>query len=447
MVGKITLPVVGIVVFLSGLLLADPPADSSGPGKLELDGAMHRLEKFEQRVARSGGQTLRLSYTDKEAIRRIKELHEKYPDHPQVQEMVKRLRKVYMESTGDAQDLPPNVLAYRENEQKLKTLFFKEAERQYEVLLKGLRKDGTLLEAAFPSPDPSKVDLDEVVGKYVILEDFSYPSHQFRDEQREFCYVGSPRKGFYYVRLGQREWLGVYEALKRYRRFINRDMPEDMAWTLVGKITALELIVPQPGEEKTMTAYWGWAVEPVAIWVPQRTLALFDPEAELAGRFAGEERMEEVKSELYTVTSVPDDVDPKRLTEIFVTAIKEKNFPLYLECIDPARHKTPTGRSRCLYHWDLHQERFASWYCHIVVGEPIITVVQGFDSKAANVDWLLTDEDKARLTEHSDPLVEQAELKTRAFNEKGKQYGSPKPRFFRRTEKKRWYIINYPQPF
>ena len=34
-----------------------------------------------------------------------------------------------------------------------------------------------------------------------------------------------------------------------------------------------------------------------------------------------------------------------------------------------------------------------------------------------------------------------------AYDERGRQYGSPKPRYLRRVEKGRWYITNYAQPF
>jgi len=158
--------------------------------------------------------------------------------------------------------------------------------------------------------------------------------------------------------------------------------------------------------------------------------------------------MEQLKGSMYSVKSIPDDVTPERLTEIFITAIKEKNYELYLACIDPARTKTPTGRSRCMYHWEWHQHRFATFYCRVDVGKTDIRVIQGFDDSSDSLKArFLTPEEREKLKQHSEPLVEEAELKTTAFDERGKQYGSPKPRFFRRTEKKRWYIINYDQPF
>ena len=45
------------------------------------------------------------------------------------------------------------------------------------------------------------------------------------------------------------------------------------------------------------------------------------------------------------------------------------------------------------------------------------------------------------------PLLEQALLWTKAWDERGRQYGSPKPRYLRRYEKQRWYIADYAQQF
>ena len=181
--------------------------------------------------------------------------------------------------------------------------------------------------------------------------------------------------------------------------------------------------------------------------MPERTFAIADASLELGGKFAGEDKMEEVKGPLYTVKSIPDDVTPERLTEIFATAIKEKNVKLYMDCIDPRRRATPKGRSRCMYHWDWHQKRFNEWYCLIKVGKAEVSVIQGYDEKSDLESRFLTEKDKAEIKKTSQPLVEHAELKTKAYDERGRQYGSPKPRFFRREEKKRWYITNYPQPF
>lgn len=58
--------------------------------------------------------------------------------------------------------------------------------------------------------------------------------------------------------------------------------------------------------------------------------------------------MEQIKGPLYSVRSIPADVTPERLVEIFATAIQEKNLKLYLDCIDPKRLEgRGHGASRC----------------------------------------------------------------------------------------------------
>jgi len=441
----------GVLVAASLMVLAGSAvvaATKDGPSKLELDGAEHRMDNFEKKVQRMRGQPFKLSTLETETLKRILALKDKYPDHPKVQELLDRAQKAVMASKGETSDLPQDALAYRENQKKLTKLFFDLAEKEWAAYQQKLKDSGKLLRRAFPPPDYKEAPPEEVVGKYVILEKFTYPSNQFMDVGREFCFVGTPSRGYYYVVLSGRAWLGPYEAVKRYRRFINSDVPEGMTWTLVGKITGSDLLVPQAGEQKTLAAYWGWTVVPEAIYVPERTFAVALPDDEVGGAFAGEPKMEEIKSAMYTVKEVPKDVTPEGLTEIYITAIKEKNYPLYLDCIDPERRKTPKGRDLCMYHWEWHQKRFASWYCLVKVGKARIRVVQGVDTSDDNVEIrILSPEQIAELKKRAGETIRDAELTTQAFDEKGKQYGSPKPRYFKKIGDGRWYIINFPQPF
>ncbi|MBM4030855.1 MAG: hypothetical protein FJ291_03620 [Planctomycetes bacterium] len=427
---------------------AKAPEGKEGPGKLELSGAEHRMDSFEEKVKRMRGQPFKLGALETETLKRIAALKDKYPDDPKVQELFDRAQKAVMASKGETADLPEDALAYRENQKKLTKLFFDIAEKEWAAYQQKLKDGGKLLRRAFPPPDHKEAPAEEVVGKYVLLDNFTYPANQFMDVGREFCFVGTPSRGYYYVVLSSRAWLGPYEAVKRYRRFINSDVPEGMAWTLVGKITGSDLLVPQAGEQKTLAAHWGWTVEVEAIWVPGRTFAVVQPDDERGAAFAGEATMEQTKSAMYTIKEVPKDVTPERLTEIYVTAIKEKNYPLYLECIDPDRRKTPTARDLCMYHWEWHQKRFASWYCLVKVGKAETNVRQGLDTSEDNIELkFLTPEQVAELKKRAGETVLDAELATQAFDDKGKQYGSPKPRFFKKVGDGRWHITNFAQPF
>jgi hypothetical protein len=259
--------------------------------------------------------------------------------------------------------------------------------------------------------------------------------------------VGSGTAGYYYVDIADRSWLGPYEAVKRYRRLVNTDVPEGGSWTMVGRITGCQLAVPQAEKEKTIPAYWGWVVEPVAIYVPDKTFALYQPDLESGGVFAGEEQMEDLKGKFYTVKSIPDDATPERLMEIYAAAIKEKNYPLFLDCIDPDRKKTKTALSRIRYFWDLHQERFAKFYVHVTVEPATIDVIKGFDANSDVDSFFLDKDQQEKVKDISGALVEEASLVTKAWDERGRQYGSPKPHYLKRVDKKRWYVTDYAQQF
>mgnify|MGYP000843541087 CR=1 FL=1 len=405
------------------------------------------LKKFEDRVNRFRGQAFRLGYEDNEALKRIKELKEKYPDDPAVESLFQRGRLALMKSKGDFMEITPDMLVYRENEKKLKQLFGDIADREWKQFTEDILAGPTALPKAFPAPDRTQVSIEDIRESYVILDEFEYPANQFIDLGREFVSVGSGARGYYFVEISNRNWLGPYEAVKRYRRLINRDFPEEGKWTLLGRITGIEMVIPQAEKVKTVAPQWGWVVTPVALYIPGVTFAFYDSANELGGSFAGEERMEEIKDPLYTVRYVPRDVEPERLVEIFAASVKEKNFELFLDCIDPDRKKTRTAQSLIRYHWDLHLERFATFYVHITTDEAKIDVISGFDTGTGVEDFFLDEEQKEKIREISGEVVEQALVTTRAWDERGRQYGSPKPHYLIRKNKGRWYINNYEQPF
>ena len=422
-------------------------AAQAGPSKLELSGAEHRIRKAEDKVRRMRGQTFPLGHTESEALKRVAALHEKHPDHPKVKELFERARKILLASKGKTVETKPHWGRFRENGKRLVQLFAAEGDKAYEAFRAKALATKDPITKAFPPPDSREARVDKMLGRTVILPQFQYPDNEFTALGGQYCFVGSGARGYYYVELSNRDWLGAYEAVRRYRRELGVEVPQEVKWTIVGKIAGLHLLVPQAGKKKTRSAHYGWLVQPQGIYIPGHTFAAAMPELELGGRFAAEERIEEVKAPLYTVRSIPDDVAPERLVEIFATAIMEKNHKLYLECIDPARRKTPRGLSRIDYHWEHHQRRFATFYVRIKVEKATIRVLKGFDTGNSIETIFLTKEDREKIKKTSEPLVEEAEVKTRAYDERGRQYGSPKPHFLKRVAKARWYITNYPQPF
>jgi hypothetical protein len=100
-----------------------------------------------------------------------------------------------------------------------------------------------------------------------------------------------------------------------------------------------------------------------------------------------------------------------------------------------------------MYHWDWHQYRFSTFYCKVLVGTAEIRVMKGYDSEDPLKSFFLDPEHLARMKQVYGPKIEQAFIETRAYDERGLQYGSPKPFELRRVEGERWYIESYAQPF
>ena len=225
--------------------------------KNEVTRAEFFLKKFEDRLNRFRGQAFRLGYEDNEALKRIKDLKEKYPDDPAVESLFQRGRLALMKSKGDFMEITPEMLVFRENEKKLKQLFGDIADREWKQFTGDILAGPTALPKAFPAPDRTQVSIEDIRESYVILDEFEYPANQFIDLGREFVSVGSGARGYYFVEISNRNWLGPYEAVKRYRRLINRDFPEEGKWTLLGRITGIEMVIPQAEKVKTVAPQWG----------------------------------------------------------------------------------------------------------------------------------------------------------------------------------------------
>ncbi len=428
-------------------LLPLTTAGAAGNKANEIKKADHFLKKFEKNAKRAGGKPFPLRYDDKEALKRVKVLKQKYPDDPDVEKLFQRARACAKASEGGFKDITPEMLAYRDNEKKIAAKLKAVNEAAWEDFITRAKAEGGLVEKVFPSPDPQKANPEEIVGKTIILEDFAYPRNEFMDIGGQYVFVGSQTKGYYYVELSTRAWLGVYEALKRYRRQVAN--VEQEPWTLAGKVVGAAILVPQAGEEKTMAPWLGWRVEPQALWVPGVVFTSVKPESELGGAFAGEDKLEEIKSAFYTVKSVPDDVKPMDLVTIFATAIKERNYKLYLDCIDPARQKTPKALHRLRYFYDNNLERYRRFYVYV---EPIeVASIQAIRGALANEgslkEFFLDDADKEKIKKHGGEKVEEAVVMIRTFDKNGKQSAFPKKVVLRRYggEGARWYIASgYP---
>jgi len=215
-------------------------------------------------------------------------------------------------------------------------------------------------------------------------------------------------------------------------------------WTVIGKISDIACESPDANETQLLAPVMAWEVEPIALYVPGHVLAVYDENGEHSGKFIDEEKVAAMKEAWYTVKEVPADVTPERLVEIFMYAIKEKNYDLYVDCIDPARRESPVQKSLLNYHWDLHQERFHIEYIHanINADKTQIKVTKGYDDNSVDT-FFLDEEEVAKIKAAYGEKEEEAIVQTAAIDKNGKQLGTPVNHTLKRVGDGRWYISTY----
>lgn len=400
------------------------------------------LKEFEAEVKRASGAT-GIFRSKEDALSRIMILNEFAPDDPRVKALFERARACLIGSTGNFTTITPEMTQYLVNEQKLREMYAKKSEEGWNKIL--AQYQDNMLERVFPAPDPSEVSISDLNGKRVILDEVRYPSNQFMGVTGEFIWVGKRSTGMYFIKINSRKWLGPYEAVKRYRRLVDSTMMEVDKWTVLGEITDLTMEIPEAGQQKVGAPIYAPVVEPIALYVPGHVLGIYDKDNEKSGYFVGEDEVAAIKESWYTVKEVPENVSPERLVEIFLQAIKEKNYDLYVDCIQPERRINPTQESLMLYHWDLHQERLHGEYVHaeVVPEATKITVVKGYDDNNGLDNYFLTSEDQANIAKRYGDKVEYASVQTISFDKNGKQLGSPVRRNLIRTNGGRWYVRDY----
>ena len=396
------------------------------------------LTDFEKEVARADGADTRF-FNKRETLERVQRLAKQYPDDPAVQDLVRRTKACLMRSKGNFMTITPEMLAYKTNEDRLRENLKqqnREAWQKYLASTKPLTK-------IFPAPVPERVQVEDFYGQYVVLPDVRYPENEFVGATGEYIFHGKNSTGYYFISLEGRNWVGPYEAIKRYRGLVDSTLGENLKLTVLGKITGLVKESPDISGEKQSPFAWGWIVTPEVLYAGERVVACYDAKRENSGYFYGEDQIEQMKDAWYTVKSIPENVDPKRLMEIFCTAIKEKNFKLYQECIYPARSASERGTSLLRYHWDLHQARFRDEYVHVVFDEPKIIVLKGHDNSDDLENFFLDDEQKKTLNQINGEREEMAIVMSRAFDKNGKQRGSKNSHELRRKGQGRWYVNTY----
>ena len=400
------------------------------------------LKEFENEVKRANGAT-GMFRSKEDALSRIMILNEFAPNDSRVKALFERARACIVGATGNFITITDDMTLYLKNEENIRKLYSEKSEKAWNKLV--AQYQDQMLEKVFPAPDVMTVSLDDLQGRYVILDEIRYPGNQFMGVTGEFVYMGKRSSGMYFLKIDSRRWLGPYEAVKRYRRLVDSTMMEVDTWTVLGEITDVTMEIPEAGEKKVGGPIYAPVVEPVALYVPGHVLGLYDAEATNSGYFEGEDEVAAIKESWYTEKNVPEDVTPERLVEIFRQAIKEKNYDLYVDCIQPERRQNPTQESLLLYYWDLHQERFHGEYVHANVDPDAtkITVIKGYSDESGLESYFLSTEEQQKIAARFGEKVEYASVQTVSFDKNGKQLGSPVRRNLIRTNGERWYVRDY----
>lgn len=413
--------------------------------KRDIGFANYYVTQFEQEVAREKGGDKTIWRSKKDALDRVQKLKTEYPNDPEVEKLFQRTKVALMKSKGDYKSVDESWLKYKRDEDDLKKQVSTWGNEEWDKIISS---QTDIIATAFPAPDTKSVPYDSLVNKFVVLDEVIYPNNQFYGASGEYIWVGKPSKGYYFVSLQGRNWVGPYEAIKRFRRTVDASLSDVTKFTVLGKIVDITAEIPAAGDDVKGKFEQGWVVEPVAIKVDGHVVAIYDPQKEGSGYYVGEEKVPAIKDSWYSVKSVPKDVTPERLTEIFMTAIKEKNYDLYVDCIDPERVGNPRSVELLRYHWDLHQERFHREYVHALMDKAHpIEVIKGFDENNDQENFFLDDEQKDILKKTQGELIEKVIVDSRAYDENGKQLGSPHPHELIRRGGGRWYIEDYAARF
>lgn len=394
-------------------------AQDTGPSPQAVRIAERHIQEFEKQVERAAGAPFKPKYEAKEAMRRVAAMKKDFPDDPAVKAMVERIRVALIASRGESFRITPKMVAYREAQQRITSTLYDMAQASWADTLAAMRADGGLIDTPLPAPSYRDTPPDSVIGHAVLLEGLiDYPAREFRSAGRSYLAVGKSSAGYYFVDLSGTGWRSAYSAVREYQRLVSSDTPGP--WDMIGRVTGLDLMVPEAGEDTRMSAEFGWVVEPVAIRLPERTVALAT-DGEVSGGFAGQDRLEALKAESYSVTSVPDDADAIEVLRAYIAAVKERNYDFYVSLVDPDWITTERSEERLAYYWGITQRRLRDLYVHV---EPD-SVVEELVLQGEKIDDLesafLTEADQALIAAEAKPLIEQVTVRILRYDARGKQ--------------------------
>ena len=163
----------------------------------DVDKANYFLKEFEKEVERAQGAGNTRFFHKTDALTRIKKLNEEYPDDPRVKELMKRASVAVQRSMGDFRQITPEMLAYKTNEEQMRSRIkgMNEAEWNKQV------SQRQMLPKAYPAPDPETVEnLNDYLGKYVVLDNVQYPSNMFTGGSGSYVAAGKTLLFYFHER-------------------------------------------------------------------------------------------------------------------------------------------------------------------------------------------------------------------------------------------------------
>jgi hypothetical protein len=416
--------------------------------RIEIDAANYLLVKFENYVGGLDGKEGTLTPDGKNALTKIATLKKQHPEDPRVLNLYERAQSAARLLRGDRIEITQDILAYRDIEKKRVEMLAGLSRKvwlQYQEKL--LREREDVITNPFPAPNPENTQASEMKNRPIILRGLQYPEGVFLQYGRQFVAIGNAAKGFYFIDTSSQSFVGAYEAVRRYQRQVASALPKE--WIVSGQITSPQIMAPGGGGLQDGQAYAGWLVEVDTIFVPENVFAQANKKSELGGNFAGEQTLNEAFASLYSVNKLPPaDSAPEDLLKVFVTAIKEKNFDLYKQCIHPEEQQTAIQREWIARKWDIFQRRFTKDMVEVLIGKiDEIDVIQG-GSQKENENILaefLPDEEVKEVTNDGLPRSELVTLWLKLYDETGRMREYQKPITLKRDEKIgefRWFVYS-----
>ncbi len=402
--------------------------------RAEVTRVRYELSKVEQKLKDASGLPIELSQYDLKAFDLVKEISQKDPENPDVIQLVEEAKGFYNRAKGNRLEITEEMVAYRRKQGDLVQAIGEQADRSWNEMADTLSRSNEFIPQPFPVQISPDINLDSVVNKSVILPQVDWESALFVQLGGNWLAAGDEAQGYYFIDGSCPEYNQLYAAIQRYRDQIKNQISSQ--WTIAGVIEGPAMLAPQCTNERAGTPSIGWRVRPTAIHIPGCVTAMLDTDSQNSARFIGEELLSQLRQ--YSVVNIPEQVEPADLIEIFIVALKEKNWDLHLECIEPSLRSHPGQIQSLKYNWDVQQKGLENYHCHAMP-----THVSEIKTTQGNVNQDLEDffgdgvnRSPARA------MNERVVVSVALFTEQGIQSVRPRYVTLERKNQGRWYIVS-----